>query len=70
MVTGSIALLIGIYIINFFETKQIVFDGQEAKFIFQQFQTQMKNILTHLNNGAEKVSYLDYLNKSTQKLLK
>tara|TARA_B100000886_G_scaffold113570_1_gene76381 strand:+ start:1033 stop:1236 length:204 start_codon:yes stop_codon:yes gene_type:complete len=51
MVNGSIALLIGIYRINFFETQPIVFDGQEAKFIFQQFQTQMKNISTHLNNG-------------------
>ena len=69
-VAASIALLIGIYLIDFFETQPRVLEQQEAEFAFQQFQTHMKNISTHLNNGAQKVSYLDYWNKSTQKLLK
>lgn len=69
-VAASIALLIGTYLIDFFETQPRVLEQQEAEFAFQQFQTQMKNISTHLNNGAQKVSYLDYWNKSTQKLLK
>ena len=69
-VVASIALLIGIYLIDFFETQPRVLEQQEAEFAFQQFQTHMKNISTHLNNGAQKVSYLDYWNKSTQKLLK
>ena len=69
-VAASIALLIGIYLIDFFETQPRVLEQQEAEFAFQQFQTHMKNISTHLNNGVQKVSYLDYWNKSTQKLLK
>jgi hypothetical protein len=70
MVAASIALLIGIYLIDFFETQPRVLEKQEAEFVFKQFKTQMKNISTHLNNGVQKVSYLDYWNKSTQKLLK
>ena len=69
-VAASIALLICIYLIDFFETQPRVLEQQEAEFAFQQFQTHMKNISTHLNSGAQKVSYLDYWNKSTQKLLK
>ena len=70
MVAASITLLIGIYIINFLETQPTIVEQQEAEFAFQQFQTQMKNISTHLNNGVQKVSYLDYWNNSTEKLLK
>ena len=70
MVAASIALLIGIYIINFLETQPTIVEQQKAEFAFQQFQTQMKNISTHLNNGVQKVSYLDYWNNSTEKLLK
>ena len=51
-------------------TKRILVSKEEAEFAFQQFQTQMKNISIHLNNGVQKISYLDYWNNSTEKLLK
>ena len=70
LVAASIALVFALQLSGLFEQKTTPFEKQQAELAFQQFQTQMKIISNHLNRGAQKVAYLDYLNDTTQKLIK
>ena len=70
MAAASIALVVGLQLSGLFESESTPLKQQEAEFVFQQFQTQMKNVSSHLNKGVQKVAYLDYLDETSQKLLK
>lgn len=70
MAAASIALVVSIQLSGIFESQKSPLELQEAEFVFQQFQTQMKNVSNHLNRGVQKVAYLDYLDETSQKLLK
>lgn len=70
MAAASIALVFGLQLSGLFESESTPLKQQEAEFVFQQFQTQMKNVSSHLNKGVQKVAYLDYLDETSQKLLK
>ena len=70
MAAASIALVVGLQLGGLFESESTPLKQQEAEFVFQQFQTQMKNVSSHLNKGVQKVAYLDYLDETSQKLLK
>ena len=70
MAAASIALVVGLQLSGLFESESTPLKQQEAEFVCQQFQTQMKNVSSHLNKGVQKVAYLDYLDETSQKLLK
>jgi len=45
-------------------------DEMDAQIAFDQFKDNMKKVSSLLNKGAKQVSYLDYWNETTQKLIK
>jgi len=66
---ASIAIIFSLQISGFFTTSNSN-DQEEALKIFKQFQIQMKQVSSHLNNGSQSLAYLDYWNNTTQKLIK
>jgi hypothetical protein len=43
---------------------------EEMEFAFHQFKESMKKLSINLNKGTQKIAYLDYLDQTTQKIIK
>ena len=69
---AAAALIAVVISIQFYsvQTKILSPEEEEAQFAFMQFKSNMEKVSSHLNNGAEKVAYLNYWNQTTQKLIK
>ena len=48
---------------------KLIKNNTEVELAFQQFKTNMKMVSNQLNKGTEKVTYLNYWNLTSQKIL-
>ena len=64
-----IAVVLSIQLNTLSDQKLIIKNNTEVELAFQQFKTNMKMVSNQLNKGTEKVTYLNYWNLTSQKIL-
>ena len=64
-----IAVVLSIQLNTLSDQKLIIKNSAEVELAFQQFKTNMKMVSNQLNKGTEKVTYLNYWNLTSQKIL-
>jgi len=69
-VAAMVAIIFTVFYTNEADSNDLDSDQASLQLAFEQFQSNIKLVSTHLNRGTEQLAYLDYWNTTTEKLIK